>query len=81
MDELELKTHLEENHSKSFVWAMSCCSQDPLEAEDILQTVYLKILEGRANTKESQLLKLGFLPSFEIQPLIYNEGNAFASLD
>ena len=57
MDELELKTHLEENHSKSFVWAMSCCSQDPLEAEDTLQTVYLKILEGRAKYKGKSAFK------------------------
>lgn len=52
-----LKTELEKNHSKSFVWALNCCSQDPVEAEDTLQTVYLEILEGRASYKGKSAFK------------------------
>lgn len=48
MDDLELKSQLERYHQKSFVWSLSCCANDPVEAEDVLQAVYLKILEGRA---------------------------------
>jgi RNA polymerase sigma factor (sigma-70 family) len=48
MDIGELKTELEKLHRASFGWALSCCRRNPLEAEDVLQSVYLKILEGKA---------------------------------
>jgi DNA-directed RNA polymerase specialized sigma24 family protein len=48
MDETRLRQDLEQHHSMSYGWALRCCMGDPLEAEDVLQTVYLKILEGRA---------------------------------
>jgi len=44
----ELKAVLEQHHSSSFGWAMACCRRDPAEAEDVLQIVYLKVLEGKA---------------------------------
>jgi RNA polymerase sigma-70 factor (ECF subfamily) len=43
-----LRAHLETNHPASFAWALSCCEYNHVEAEDVLQTVYLKVLEGRA---------------------------------
>jgi len=39
---------LEQLHPVSFGWALSCCSRNQMEAEDILQMAYLKILTGRA---------------------------------
>ena len=48
MDEAELREQLERHHELSFGWALSCCARQADEAEDVLQTVYLKILEGRA---------------------------------
>ena len=48
MDIAELKAELERLHSTSFGWALSCCRRDASEAEEVLQTVYLKILEGKA---------------------------------
>ena len=48
MDIAELKTELETLHSASFGWALHCCRRDRAEAEEVLQTVYLKILEGKA---------------------------------
>ena len=42
------RAHFETNHSASFAWALSCCGYNHMEAEDVLQTVYLKVLEGRA---------------------------------
>jgi RNA polymerase sigma-70 factor (ECF subfamily) len=48
MDEAELRARLEEHHAESYGWAMSCCARFPDLAEDVLQTAYLKILQGRA---------------------------------
>jgi RNA polymerase sigma factor (sigma-70 family) len=48
MDIPELKAELETLHSASYGWALSCCRRDRAEAEEVLQTVYLKILEGKA---------------------------------
>jgi RNA polymerase sigma factor (sigma-70 family) len=48
MDGFELRTELEKYHRECFAWALSCCGRDPAQAEDVLQTVYLKVLENRA---------------------------------
>ena len=44
----ELKAVLEQHHASSFGWAMACCRRDRTEAEEVLQIVYLKVLEGKA---------------------------------
>jgi RNA polymerase sigma-70 factor (ECF subfamily) len=48
MDNLELRAELERHHHQSYGWALSCCTHDPDEAKEVLQTVFLKILEGKA---------------------------------
>lgn len=48
MEISELKAELEKLHDASFGWALSCCLHDRAEAEEVLQTVYLKILQGKA---------------------------------
>ena len=48
MDIAELKTELEALHHASFGWALNCCRHDRADAEEVLQTVYLKILQGKA---------------------------------
>ena len=48
MDEVELKRQLERAHADCFGWAMACCGRDRDDAEEVLQTVYLTVLEGRA---------------------------------
>ena len=48
MDITDLKAELERLHASSFGWALSCCRRDYAEAEEVLQTVYLKIIEGKA---------------------------------
>src|SRR5512134_3495082 len=48
MESDELKSALEQHHRSSFGWAMSCCRRDQAEAEEVLQIVYLKVLEGKA---------------------------------
>ena len=57
MDIAELKGELEKLHSASFGWALSCCRRDTSEAEEVLQTVYLKILEGKARYRGESSLK------------------------
>lgn len=48
MDDPKLRVQLEQLHQKSFAWALRCCSENRTEAEEVLQTAYLKILQGRA---------------------------------
>jgi RNA polymerase sigma factor (sigma-70 family) len=57
MDIAELKAELERLHSASFGWALSCCRRDHAQAEEVLQTVYLKILEGKARFRGEASLK------------------------
>jgi RNA polymerase sigma factor (sigma-70 family) len=56
-DITELQDELENLHSASFGWALSCCRRDHAEAEEVLQTVYLKILEGKAKFRGESSLK------------------------
>ena len=48
MDEVELRLQLERVHADCFGWAMACCNRDRDDAEEVLQTVYLSVLDGRA---------------------------------
>jgi RNA polymerase sigma-70 factor (ECF subfamily) len=48
MNESEVRDQLEKCHPSCYGWALSCSSRDPLEAEDVLQTAYLKVLQGVA---------------------------------
>jgi RNA polymerase sigma-70 factor (ECF subfamily) len=57
MEIAELKAELEKLHSASFGWALSCCRRDVAEAEEVLQTTYLKILEGKARFRGESSLK------------------------
>ena len=47
-DDVELRLQLERVHADCFGWAMSCCGRDRDDAEEVLQTVYLSVLDGRA---------------------------------
>ena len=44
----DLELQLEALHEASFGWALRCCAGNRDEAEEALQTTYLKMLEGRA---------------------------------
>jgi RNA polymerase sigma-70 factor (ECF subfamily) len=48
MDRAELEQQLQALHPASFGWALACCDRDRNDAEDVLQTVYVKIFEGKA---------------------------------
>ena len=53
----ELEAQLERLHEVSFGWALSCCGHDETEAEDVLQTTYLKIITGKARFEGRSSLK------------------------
>lgn len=48
MDDVELRLQLERVHADCFGWAMSCCGRNRDDAEEVLQAVYLSVLDGRA---------------------------------
>lgn len=48
MNGAELREALEAHHRAAWGWALFCCSRHPADAETVLQTAYLKILEGKA---------------------------------
>lgn len=48
MDSAALRRQLEACHEESFAWALNCCRRDRGDAEEVLQTAYLKVLDGRA---------------------------------
>lgn len=48
MDPTELEAELERLHSDSFGWALACCGWNDSEAEDVLQTAYLRVVSGKA---------------------------------
>jgi RNA polymerase sigma-70 factor (ECF subfamily) len=48
MLEPEITDNLEMWHTSGYCWALACCNRDAHEAEEVLQTVYVKILEGKA---------------------------------
>lgn len=47
-DALDVRAALQALHASSFGWALACCRRDAREAEDVLHTTYLKVLDGRA---------------------------------
>src|SRR5712691_7342089 len=57
MEIADFRTELERLHGCSFGWALSCCRRDATEAEEVLQTVYLKIFEGKARYRGESSLK------------------------
>src|SRR5258708_19159150 len=48
----DLRRSLEALHAESFGWALACCDRRREDAEDVLQTAYLKVLEGSARFAE-----------------------------
>ena len=57
MQDSDLKAELEKLHEAGFGWALSCCSRNHAQAEEVLQTVYLKILQGKACYRSESSLR------------------------
>jgi len=52
MDKEQLVKLLEEKHMEAYRWSRQCCRFNDELAKDVLQTVYLKILEDKATFNE-----------------------------
>jgi RNA polymerase sigma-70 factor (ECF subfamily) len=48
MDRTNLQDELERMHAASFGWALWCCGHRREEAEEVLQSAYLKVFDGTA---------------------------------
>lgn len=48
MSRARLEADLAEMHTAGFGWALACCRGNRTEAEEVLHTAYLKVLDGRA---------------------------------
>jgi RNA polymerase sigma-70 factor, ECF subfamily len=57
----DLRISIAKLHPEGFAWAMQCCSRDRAVAEEVLQEVYLKILDGRARFDGRSTLKTWLL--------------------
>ncbi|WP_235114191.1 RNA polymerase sigma factor [Cyclobacterium qasimii] len=57
MKKPQLENLLKELHQATYHWSRQCCSFDEDLAKDVLQQVYLKILEGKAIYKEKSQIK------------------------
>lgn len=51
MNRSQLEILLQQNHRDAYLWARQCCGFDGELAKDVIQQVYLKILEGKAKLK------------------------------
>lgn len=47
-DIFQIRNQLEAHHQAAFRWSLCCCRGDLIEAEEVLQSTYLKVLEGSA---------------------------------
>src|SRR5690242_1185291 len=48
MENAGLRSLLEQHHRESYGWALSCCSRNAGDAQNVLQSAYLKVLQGKA---------------------------------
>lgn len=60
MKPTDFQGELERMHPASFGWALWCCDHRREEAEEVLQTAYLKVLEGAASFDGNSSLRTWF---------------------
>ncbi|HSP16088.1 MAG TPA: sigma-70 family RNA polymerase sigma factor [Thermoanaerobaculia bacterium] len=57
MQRAELERELETLHPASWAWALGCCRRNRDDADDVLQSVYVMVLDGRAKFDERSAFK------------------------
>src|SRR5260221_13228990 len=68
MDKTDLQDELERLHPASFGWALWCCDHRRDESEEVLQTAYLKVLEGVNRFEGSEALRSWFFSVVRRRP-------------
>jgi len=56
----ELEARLASLHEDSFGWACACCAWNESEAEDVLQSAYVKVFSGQARFEGRSSLRTWF---------------------
>ena len=54
MNRNQLESFLRQHHRDAYHWARQCCGFDEELAKDVIQLVYLKILEGKARLRNDK---------------------------
>lgn len=82
MNTARLEQLLKEHHASAFRWASQCCHYREEEAKEVLQMVYLKILEGKAKYHEKSSLKTWLFSVIRFTAIDYLKKNKrFTSLE
>jgi RNA polymerase sigma-70 factor, ECF subfamily len=58
--DLDLRAELARVHLESHAWAVRCCRGDVVEAGDVLQRAYMKVLDGTAKFEGKSSFKTWF---------------------
>ena len=58
---LDLRDELARVHAQAYAWAVRCCREDRVEAEDVLHEAYMKVLDGRARFEGRSAFKTWLL--------------------
>jgi RNA polymerase sigma-70 factor, ECF subfamily len=53
----DLEQQIAHLHPATFAWALACCQWDATEAEEVLHSAYVRVLEGRARFAGRSSLK------------------------
>ena len=57
MNSNSIKSQLKQHHRDAFIWARHCCNYNTEDAQEVVQIVYLKIMEGKAVYRGSAQFK------------------------
>jgi RNA polymerase sigma factor (sigma-70 family) len=76
----DLAQEIERLHPRSFSWALSCCRRDREEAEEVLQTSYLKLLSGQARFAGRSSFKTFLFGVIRRTALEYRRRHALSAL-
>ena len=82
MTKTELENHLKSLHQEAFLWARQSCNYNSDIANEVLQRVYLKILEGRAKYKRKSHIKTWLFSVIKYTAIDFQKSESkFLSLD
>ncbi|WP_237390293.1 RNA polymerase sigma factor [Fulvivirga sediminis] len=69
-------------HKEAFLWARQCCFYDSDTANEVLQQVYLKVLEGRAKYRGNSTVKTWLFSVVKYTAIdLLKKESKFSSLD